>query len=217
MAEVKDLIQINQKILVNLKNDKGNLYVSNIQDIKDRELTIAIPTRGTNPLSLNAGDLIEVSFISDSTRYEFKTKVIGRRYDNIPMYALALPETCRRIQLRKFVRIPTILEVMYAEVPEEGNQYEFIKSTSLDLSGGGIRLLLKKDLPVGAKLLLKIDLPIKNRLECLEIMGRVVRSLPDEHLELFQAAVHFIEISRRQQDLIVRYIFCKMSEQRRLS
>ncbi len=217
MTEVKQLIQINQKIQVKLLSSKENSYVSNIQDIKDWELIISVPTRGTNPLALNNGDLIKVSFISDSSRYEFQTRVIGWRYDNIPMYALALPEVCKRVQLRKFVRIPTVLEVMYAEVPDEGKCYEFIKSTSLDLSGGGIRLMLKKELPVGARLLLKINIPMKNGLEELEIMGRVVRSLPDEDLKVFHAAVNFIDISRRQQDLIVRYTFTKMSEQRRLS
>ncbi len=217
MAEVRNLIQINQRILVNLKSAKESAYVSNIQDIKDGELTIAIPTRGTNPLNLNVGDLIDVSFISDSSRYEFQTRVVGWRYDNIPMYALALPETCKRVQLRRFVRVPAILEVLYAEVPEEGNNYQFVKATSLDLSGGGIRLLLKKNFSVGDKLVFKIDIPIRNGLECLEITGRVVRSLPDEHLEMYQTAVQFTEISRRQQDLIVRFTFSKMSEQRRLS
>jgi c-di-GMP-binding flagellar brake protein YcgR len=217
LTEVKGLIQINQKIQVDLLSSKENSYVSNIQDIKDRELIISIPTKGINPLALKNGDLIKVSFISDSTRYEFKTKVIGWRYDNIPMYALALPEFCKRIQLRKFVRIPTILEVMYAEVTDEGKCGEFVKSTSLDLSGGGIRLMLKKDLPADARLLLKINIPMKNGLECLELMGVVVRTLPDEHLKLFNAAVKFIDISRRQQDLIVRYTFGKMAEQRRLS
>jgi len=48
-------------------------------------------------------------------------------------------------------------------------------------------------------------------------MGRVVRSLPDEDLKVFHAAVNFIDISRRQQALIVRCTFTKMSEQRRLS
>ncbi len=217
MTEVKGLIQINQKIQVGLLSSKENSYVSNIQDIKDGELTISIPTKGANPLALNNGDLIKVSFISDSSRYEFKTKVIGWRYDNIPMYALAMPEICKRVQLRKFVRIPTILEVMYAEVTDEGEYGEFIKSTSLDLSGGGIRLMLKKDFSPGARLLLKIYIPMKNGLECLEIMGVVVRTLPGEHLKSINAAVKFINISRRQQDLIVRYAFGKMAEQRRLS
>jgi c-di-GMP-binding flagellar brake protein YcgR len=77
--------------------------------------------------------------------------------------------------------------------------------------------MLKKDLPADARLLLKINIPMKNGLECLELMGVVVRTLPDEHLKLFNAAVKFIDISRRQQDLIVRYTFGKMAEQRRLS
>lgn len=217
MTEEKRLIQINRKIRVNLLIDRENSYVSNIQDVKDQELLISIPTRGTKPLILNDGDLIKVSFISDLARYEFQTKVLGRRYDNIPMYALALPEVCRRIQLRKFARVPTVLEVMYAEVPDEGEKYEFIKCTSLDLSGGGSRLMLKKALPVGARLIVRMNIPTSDGPEHLELLGKVVRTLPDENLKYYHTAVQFIKISRRQQDLIVRYIFAKMSEQRRLS
>gem|GEM_PF-1225849 len=215
MTEVKGLIRINQKIQVNLLSGKEDSYVSDVQYIKDQELIISIPTNGTTPLPLNNGDLIQVSFVSDSSRYVFETRVIGWRYDNT-MYALTLPEVCRRVQLRKFARVPTVLEVMYAEVPDEGKKYEFIKSTSLDLSGGGIRLMLKKDLPAGARLLVRINIPLKNRLECLEIKAKVVRTLPDEYLKLSHTAVQFIDISRKQQDLIVRYTFAKMSEQRRL-
>ena len=215
MTEVKGLIRINQKIQVNLLSGKEDSYVSDVQYIKDQELIISIPTNGTTSLPLNNGDLIQVSFVSDSSRYVFETRVIGWRYDNT-MYALTLPEVCRRVQLRKFARVPTVLEVMYAEVPDEGKKYEFIKSTSLDLSGGGIRLMLKKDLPAGARLLVRINIPLKNRLECLEIKAKVVRTLPDEYLKLSHTAVQFIDISRKQQDLIVRYTFAKMSEQRRL-
>jgi len=215
LTEVKGLIRINQKIQVNLLSGKEDSYVSDVQYIKDQELIISIPTNGTTSLPLNNGDLIQVSFVSDSSRYVFETRVIGWRYDNT-MYALTLPEVCRRVQLRKFARVPTVLEVMYAEVPDEGKKYEFIKSTSLDLSGGGIRLMLKKDLPAGARLLVRINIPLKNRLECLEIKAKVVRTLPDEYLKLSHTAVQFIDISRKQQDLIVRYTFAKMSEQRRL-
>jgi len=216
LAEVKGMIQINQNIRVTLPDEQENWYLSSVQDVTDYELRISIPTKGTTPLALKNGDLLKVSFITDSSRYEFETRVIGWRYDNIPMYALTLPKDYKRIQLRRFVRIPTILEVSYAEVPDEGKRIAFFKSTSLDLSGGGVRLLLKKDFPVGARLLLRITIPLKSGPEYLEIMGKVVRSQLDENLKLYHVAIQFTEISRSQQDLIVRYTFSKMSEQRRL-
>lgn len=217
MNEIKGIIQINQNIQVALLDDQENWYISSIQDLTDYELRISIPTKGTTPLVLKNGDFLKISFVTESSRYEFETRVIGWRYDNIPMYALTLPKDFKRVQLRKFVRIPTVLEVLYAEVPDEGKHFDFFKTTSLDLSGGGVRLLLNKDLPVGARLLLKITIPLKSGPECLEIIGKVVRSRLDENLKLYHTAIQFTEIGRSQQDLIVRYIFTKMSEQRRLS
>jgi c-di-GMP-binding flagellar brake protein YcgR len=131
------------------------------------------------------------------------------------MYVLTLPGEYKRVQLRQFVRISTILDVLCAEMPESGKHPVFIKCSSLDISGGGMRLLHKKNFEVDTKLLLKIMIPLKKEPEYLEISGTVVRTWPDENLKLNKVAVQFTGISRSQQDLIVRYTFMKMSEQRR--
>ncbi len=210
-------IQINQKIHVANLESRDNWYLASIQDITDSELLISIPTKGTNPLVLKKDDHLVLSFISGGSRYEFSAKVIGWRYDNIPMYVITLPEQYKRVQLRQFVRISTLLDVLCAEMPESGKHAVFTKCSSLDISGGGIRLLHKKNFEVDTKLLLKIMIPLKKEPEYLEISGTVVRTWPDENLKLYKLAVQFTGISRSQQDLIVRYTFMKMSEQRRFN
>lgn len=208
-------IQINQKIHVTNLESRDNWYLASVQDITDYELLISIPTKGTNPLVLKKDDHLILSFISEGSRYEFSAKVIGWRYDNIPMYVITLPGEYKRVQLRQFVRISTLLDVLCAEMPESGKHPVFAKCSSLDISGGGIRLLHKKNFEVDTKLLLKIMIPLKKEPEYLEISGTVVRTWPDENLKLYKVAVKFTGISRSQQDLIVRYTFMKMSEQRR--
>lgn len=208
-------IQINQKIHVTNLESRDNWYLASVQDITDYELLISIPTKGTNPLVLKKDDHLILSFISEGSRYEFSARVIGWRYDNIPMYVITLPGEYKRVQLRQFVRISTLLDVLCAEVPENGKHPVFAKCSSLDISGGGIRLLHKKNFEIDTKLLLKIMIPLKKEPEYLEISGTVVRTWPDENLKLYKVAVKFTGISRSQQDLIVRYTFMKMSEQRR--
>jgi len=209
-------IQINQNIKVALDGEE-EWYASNIQDVTDYDFCISIPVKASRPLVLKNGDWLIVSFVKGVTRFEFKTRVTGWRYDNIPMYALALPKEYKRVQLREFVRIPVILDVTYAVVPEAGETPVFFGSNSTDISGGGTRLLLDKEYPAGTKLMLRFALPLKTGNEDLEVVGRVVRTWFDERLKLYHTAIQFIEISRRQQDLIARYVFMKMSERRRLS
>lgn len=214
MAEIIG-IQINQKVHVTNIESRDNWYLASVQDLTDYELLISIPTKGTNPLVLKKDDKLVLSFISEGSRYEFNAKVLGWRYDNIPMYVLTLPVEYKRVQLRQFVRISTLIDVLCAEMPESGKHPVYTKCSSLDISGGGIRLLHKKKFEVNTKLLLKIMIPVNKEPEYMEISGTVVRTWPHENLKMYKVAVQFTGISRSQQDLIVRYTFMKMSEQRR--
>lgn len=215
MAEIKG-IQINQKVHVTNSESRDDWYLASVQDITDYELLISIPTKKTNPLVLKKDDKIVLSFISEGSRYEFDAKVLGWRYDNIPMYVLTLPSEYKRVQSRQFVRISTLIDVLCAEMPESGKHPVYTKCSSLDISGGGIRLLHKKNFKVNTKLLLKLMIPVNKEPEYMEVSGTVVRTVPDENLNMYKVAVQFTGISRSQQDIIVRYTFMKMSEQRRL-
>lgn len=208
-------IQINLKIRVNRKGEK-NWYASSVQDIDRNSFSISIPTLGASPLILKPGEQVNIAFVLEMSRFEFETKVIGRRYDNIPLYVMALPKRYVRVQLREFVRIPVILEVKYAVLPDDGKQPTFNICSSLDLSGGGMKLLLEEKYPESDKLILRFTLPFKTCAEEIEAVGRVVRVWRETESTLYQTAVKFERISRKQQDLIVRFILMKMSEQRRL-
>lgn len=215
--KASDGLQINQNIRVTRAGGEEKWFVSSVQDISDNDFSISIPTRGHNPLNLQRGDLVKISFITQASRIEFETEVTGWRYDNIPMYVLLLPKKMKRVQLREFVRISVIMDAYYAEVPEAGEKPVFSKCTSLDLSGGGMKLLLKKDYPVDTKLMIKFNIPLKNGVEEMEVTGSVIRTWPAENSNSHQVVIKFFKINRKQQDSIVRFVLTKMSEQRRLS
>jgi c-di-GMP-binding flagellar brake protein YcgR len=209
-------MQVNQVIWVTRADGQDDWYVSNVQDCDNKNFCISIPTQGPNPLILHEGDAAKVLLISEVSRFEFQTLVTGRRYDNIPLYVLALPKEYKRIQLRDFVRIPIVLEMHYAELPEDGQAPVFIPCSCLDLSGGGMRLLLKKGYHTDTGLLLKFTLPFDKYVENVEAMGKVVRSSLINSVNLYHVGVEFIKISRRQQDLVVRFILSKLYGQNRL-
>ncbi|HOV80416.1 MAG TPA: flagellar brake domain-containing protein [Bacillota bacterium] len=214
---VKDKMRINQNIRLSRKDAKEEWYVSSIQDISEYDFSISIPTHRQVPLVLNMGDEVKVNMITEVRRIEFETKVLGWRHDNIPLYVLAMPEEYRFVQLRQFVRIPAILDAAYAEIDDEGNLSEFMPCSCLDISGGGTRLLLKKEYPPGAGLMLRIKIPLKPDADTeIETFSRVVRTCPHQDADYFQAAVQFKGIRRRQQDLIIRYVLQKMSQQMKL-
>ncbi len=214
MAEITG-IRIKQKVHVTRLENQDDWYQASVQDITDDELLISIPTNKTNPLVLERYDHLTISFVTEDAKYEFNTRVIGRRYDNIPMYALTPPAEYKRVQLRQFVRISALLDILCAEMPVEGKDPVFTKCCGLDISAGGIQLLHKKNFAVNTKLILKIMVPFKKEKVCLELSGVVVRTWLEENRKMYKVAVQFTDISPRQQDLIVRYTIMRMSEQRR--
>ncbi|NPV72523.1 MAG: hypothetical protein HPY89_01745 [Pelotomaculum sp.] len=211
-------IKIKQKVRIARAdlNKEEDWYLTDVQDIGEDEFCVSIPFRGTMPMILRSGDPVKVSMVNEGARIEFNSRVTGWRADNIPMYVLSIPDEYRRVQEREFVRIPAMLDVFYAEVPEPGAGPVFIDSYSLDLSAGGIRIVAKKNYPKGAHLLVRFSLPLENGPVELNLLGTVVRTQPVEGSKTrFQVALKFIDIKRKQQDLIFRYIFNKMLEPRR--
>ncbi|MDF9409319.1 flagellar brake domain-containing protein [Pelotomaculum isophthalicicum JI] len=213
---MQNWIRINQNIRVARLDSDDDWYASSVQDINEREFCISVPLKESRPLVLSKGEQVKVSFIADMTRYEFITKTRGRRYDNIPLFVLAMPKEYTRVQLRDFVRVPITLEVDYARIPIGGKEPVFLKADSIDLSGGGIRLLINNDLAAETRIIIKFTIPLKTGPQEIEVVGRVVRIWADERTRLRQAAIQFVKINRKQEDLITRFLFNIMSEQRRL-
>jgi c-di-GMP-binding flagellar brake protein YcgR len=206
-------LQVNQPVKVT-RTGQEDWYSASVQDVTDDYFCISVPSKGSNVLALQDGDVVELTFGYEDGRLGFKTMVLGKRYDNIPLYTLALPKEYKRIQARAFVRCSVLLDALYAELPEEGQAPVFSTCYIVDLSGGGARVLLTKTYPVDTKLLLKFSLPFKARKESFEVTVRVARSLPADNTEGYYLGVEFLDINRNKQDLIARFVLAKMASQR---
>lgn len=214
---IEQWIKINQKIRVSRDNAEVDWYDSNIQDVEGKVFHISIPYQNALPLILDKGDRVEMNIVLQNERIEFKTTVIGRKLDNIPLFTLSFPDKYTRIQQRQFVRLPIMTDIFYAEVKEDDEKQEFLKSCTLDISGGGVRFLVGKIYPKGTKLLLKLVLPIGDKLEEIAHTGKVVRSGNTDLSTAPHVAVEFSGISRRQQDSIARFIIHETLKSKRLS
>lgn len=212
----RDLIKINQNIQVAYDDDQNDWYASNVQDVRESDFCISVPIKGIRVLLLHRGEPVKVTFVAEMERYEFVTRVRGRRQDNIPLFVLDKPQVYVRVQLREFVRVNVMLDIFYAFVTAADEEPVYIRTHSLDLSGGGVRFLVNNILPAGTLLKINFTLPFDSETEKFALNGIVVRSWSEGYDKLCQAAARFVNISRKQVDLISRYLFSKMSEQRRL-
>ncbi len=217
MSPLREL-SIGQKLYV-ARVGEEEWYVSSLQDLNEDGLYIAMPYLHGGALLLNPGEEIQVRFVRESGVYVFASRVLARKHETVPLYLIACPAEVKRIQQRRFVRLPILLDVLYAPIPEKPDeQPAWAKGRTADLSGGGMRLRVMAPLPVGTRLLLKFYLPWEKKPVEMTLQGRVVRAEVTEGREsgekLYSLGIEFVDIRRRDQDEIIRFIFRKMAERR---
>lgn len=167
-------------------------------------------------------------YIENQGMYLFKGKMIERLlYDNLPSVSIALDSEIKRIQRRKFYRVnfkskghflvekkipdheivkkKELLNLKYKnekdliieEVIEDKIPFE-----SLDLSGGGIRVITRKSFDSGE--LIKGEVVLNNVWN--KFKGEVTRVEKKDNNH-FEVGIKFIDLDSATQSRIVSYVF----------
>ncbi|MFW6381071.1 MAG: flagellar brake protein [Bacillota bacterium] len=204
MAE--NALEINQKI--QLEIDRGpyqGTFPSKIADIEDEVIKVVPPYDKGELLPLRRNLELKVYFTGDDAAFYFESKVIGREREPIPLIVLTPPETLKRIQRRNYFRLEVSEPIYYRRLDEEEEPLEeFRESKTVDVSGGGVKMVL--DQPLEADDLLELYLNIPD-IDDVPILGKVrqIYTLPDDYTKA--AGIEFIRISSRIRDTIVGWLF----------
>lgn len=200
---------------------KGRTFKSNIQDIDKDYIFISIPVFNGNYANFDENEEIEVLYYDENNVYNFKSKVAGKKNDNISMLVIEKPEKIKKIQRRNFFRIDLSVPVEYKKIPLNLTNGElnriidgdkvFSKAVMVDLSGGGIRLRTRDDICENDLFLVKI--PINREIVCVScICKRVIKeSLTKSNVCGFS----FYNVEDGKRDKIISYIFQLMRELRK--
>jgi|OM-RGC.v1.013487680 c-di-GMP-binding flagellar brake protein YcgR len=212
----ESILKINTRIEI-AKVGSLEYYTSSIQDIKDDVLYIGMPTLCSDPLVLTPGQKVTVRFPGISERYQFSSTFLSFVKDPIVLYRLTMPNEIKRIQQRNYFRVDTLLEVFVSEIPEIGEEENYIKANALDISGGGMKLLIKllpdQTYHVGKELLVKFNITANND-ELVEIKTRVrivredqlaTQTRPGQRLGCY--GVSFVGLSEKFREKIISFIF----------
>ncbi|MBF7081945.1 PilZ domain-containing protein [Desulfallas sp. Bu1-1] len=209
-------LRISQKIQV-AKKDSKDLFNSSIQDIKNGVISIAMPYLKERPMVLRRNDEVTVRFTLDESSYMFETRVLGEARDNIILYRLAYPAEINRVQQRMHVRLQVMMDIQYAVLERDNKAMTYKKATTVDISGGGMKIAVRKRIKENTLIKVIFTLPLRSRPERMELAARVVRSQKvDPGKELYHLGIKFENINFGQEDKIVRFIFEKMAQQKRL-
>ncbi|WP_291636429.1 flagellar brake domain-containing protein [Clostridium sp.] len=190
-------------------------FNSNIQDVTEEYIAISIPTNSGEYIPLSKGTVIDVIYCEGENFYKFQSTVIGRKFENIPILLISKPKEIKKIQRRKYVRIPLIGTVKYKNLknepktkPSTVENSEYLQAILVDLSGGGLRVKVSEEIVLNDSLLVSLTV---NK-EDIFIVGQVMRIVKDDDgRNVCGLSFEFLDNITRER--IIKYIFQLMREQ----
>ncbi|NLC77866.1 MAG: hypothetical protein GX750_09660 [Clostridia bacterium] len=219
-VKVEKYLKVNRKLEIRQEGDEGKYYKSMIHGLNDRLLLVTPPYRGRDNLSLHRGDNVEVILIAEKEKILFKAKVTDRVRKPFFGYVLEAAEEGTRIQLREFVRVKVLMDVEWCimdNMPENDQELEgleFQQAVMVDLSGGGAGIVCDEPIPENTLILLRFIMPLKNTERSMSLLSEVRRCYRLDEQRKYMVGLAFLDLTQRDQDQIIEYVFQKLREQR---
>jgi len=175
-------------------------------------LTLAMPMSKGHPVIPPTGELFKGKIVSEGIAYQFDSCYLDKRHSPLPVWITSLPFNIDKIQQRNHVRVDISLKAIltYNEQTEENIE---IVTTTKDLSGGGALVVTKAPLPLGKEVSLVIAIP-----ECgdMALVGDIIRvDQPKPDQPIYWIGVKFKNISAKEQNSIIKYVFKVQLERRK--
>lgn len=204
----EEIIRIGNNVEIDIYNktdDKLYTYLSKIEDIDEKEnLYIGIPIDKGKMITVSKGEDIIINCVKKDGVYNFTEPVIGRVAKPFPYFIIKTPKKINRIQRRNYVRILVNLLVDFFILNEDHTEG---KGVSINLSGGGIKLMLLK--PIDIESNLEVSFTLTNGIRCKNIIGEIVREdiEENENGKRYYYSIEFLEVEDKMRDDIISYLF----------
>jgi c-di-GMP-binding flagellar brake protein YcgR len=188
-------------------------YASRVVEVGNQSFFIEPPKSRLFSSSVQKGGTIRVSVPTQEGLFVFTSGVRTEAGETVSRIELELPKEVVHLERRAYPRLPIQLETEYAEIRNGSGGLSFSRSTSLDISGGGICLETNRICPRETLLRVKFQIPLQQMEEELILTGRIVRSVQGEGARKSRIGVEFIDITPHQQESLVQFILDRKREQ----
>jgi len=216
LEKFDQFLSVNQKLLIEVKvGDYPGIFDSRIEDIKAKEkkILLSMPTDKGQGIPLKPNTRVHLSYVLDKGRFSFKSVILDRVKDPLPMLVVQYPEAIFRQELRAFFRVDTRIPVKVMATVKSGESasVKIIDAKIVDISGGGMRLFSEIKMEKNDT----IEIYLQGSIEKLEsLKALVMRSTKRDGM--FETGVRFEDLSSSDRDKIVKYVFKRQVELRKL-
>lgn len=206
------LLKIEQKIKLDTGGSKECL--SKVADVTGDGIIILPPVYKGRARKVEIGDSILVTFWTRSNLFKFKSQVRGIIESPIASILIDKPGDVARIQRRQYYRMAiSNIPFYYAKGTISG---EFAEGRLHDISGGGLSFTVRGDDSLDEATNLTIKLTLSNG--DIRMKGQITRRILLEKgkKNLYRYCVEFVNIDEVVRDKIIRFVFDKQAEERKL-
>lgn len=212
-----------ENMLLQVYEPERDVYAKSIlQEVNEDSIAIGVPMIKSDGVPLREGEEYTFSLAHEDGLYYFQSKVLGTKMSgNVLLYLISWPVEIKRRQRRNYFRLPCNLEANYKVITEDADSSSEIeeeedeKGLVVNLSGGGLLLVTSRSLLPGTLLYLHLILQCKKGKKEMRLKGRVVRSSPlkvNNKTLRYRCGVEFVEISEKERDKIISFLFALMRE-----
>jgi c-di-GMP-binding flagellar brake protein YcgR len=184
--------------LSDLDDERGHHFV--VVESEGREVTARSASRLRMPFPVGAEVRVRYSVIDDAS-YQGKVRLEGATEDGgCPEYRFTLPDDMVRMQARNFRRLALLADDVTATLTEVGGTGRQHEAQLVDISAGGVGVMLDADLDVGDSYRVQTDLDGGGL--ALDVEAEVVRASEEGG----QYGLRFVGLRPNVEDKIVAFV-----------
>ncbi len=230
-------MKVDLKEILNEKELKdgrtARTYVSQILEIKDDEnMKLAMPMVQGRLIPLAKGEKFEAFFYTAKGLYTTRILILERyKTGNIYSLDIEILAELKKVQRRQYFRLEKSIPVMYTQITEQERDSIlkgdlrvedvvmnsiYSEGVSLDVSGGGMRLVGDLKIDKATPLILNFNIAMDSGVKNFKLLANTIKS---EQLGMrrdkFEERVEFLNITPEDREVLIRYIFEEQRKSRR--
>jgi c-di-GMP-binding flagellar brake protein YcgR len=215
-----DVSNIKENDTVKLINPNKTLVDGKIKKVANDCLGVVINTRQDSYRQLSNNENIELIIVHKHEALRCKSVVLGSKQNHLEQaIIISTPRLILGIERREFERLPIVIDIEYSPLPGEAH-YEslrnvdprffrcFRKTYTIDISGGGVNLIISKNEIESEFMLIALTL----REEKIIVLCKKVRTDFMSDSKHNKIAFSYSDINQYHRQIILDFVSEKSKE-----
>ncbi|RQD67775.1 MAG: hypothetical protein D5S00_09735 [Tindallia sp. MSAO_Bac2] len=206
------LLSAGDKVDIEIENknnpvDSKVLY-SQVLELAEDSFYISVPMTKGFEYPLRTNQKLNIIFFNDKGVYTFRGECRGKvKIENLDAYEIVRLSEPKKKQRREFFRLKYMIKVSLKSLEKD----TIANALTLDLSGGGLKVLTDRSFYVGEKIEATLFLEEGD----VTVASVVVRAHKRSEDKRFELGIKFHDIGEQNRNKIVAFIFQKQGELRK--